>query len=417
MPTVHVISQRKNERKLMDLIFPCKTHPSAPRHALWDWPELRVGSSFIQGFGLFPRRSSDFSWRDLRRPVALPYLGMETEVESSVQARVLRTVLCGGFDVVPRGVLHTPEGHVWVQDGLYVTCITKDEHKAMGPDGPPLVDNPDEQLLQVPIEPEMSRAVSYVEEGDEQVCYLLKEEARQLLHLPHHIFDLLSAHADDEHADRNMSTHVVQFTRAQHEHLLVSAHPIFRNSAFIMGNVNEPPKGPPSLELLELRLTLADDDDPLMLKAGVTQDKKSLEAFHAFHAEHPEVLLKSTFFVSRKSQFDESEELTVVYGSSYKRTYSTWGHSGTPWKYHVPDDKWEPGTWEKWAHWPSRSPGWFNVDCQPINRVAFEKVPLDEEAPPPPPPSSSSSSSPSPAGGGCFRRCSHHGPMKSATIA
>ena len=64
MPTVHVISQRKNERKLMDLIFPCKTHPSAPRHALWDWPELRVGSSFIQGCGRFPRRSSDFSSRE-----------------------------------------------------------------------------------------------------------------------------------------------------------------------------------------------------------------------------------------------------------------------------------------------------------------------------------------------------------------
>ena len=378
MPTIYVISQRKNERKLLELVFPLRTSADAPAAMRWVWPELEAKKSFIQGFGLFPRNGGAIDWHKLATPLAMPYLGMETEVESSVQARVLRSVLCGSFDLLRREQLYTPEGHVWVQDGLYITCMSQSDLDELA-DKPPLVDNPDEELLQVPVEPEMSAAVSYIDQGDEQVVYLLKEETRSLLHLPHHIFNLLAAHADDEHADRNMSTHVVQFTRAKHEHLLVSAHPIFRHSAFIMGNVNEPPKGAPSLELLELHLTVAADDDPLMRKNGFSQDGPSLAAFRVFEAEHPEVLLKSTFFVTRKQAFEERgrgelEELTVVYGSSYKRTYSTWGHAGTPLRYHLPNDKYEEGTWERWARWPMRSPGWFNVDCQPTNRVAFKRV-------------------------------------------
>ena len=49
-----------------------------------------------------------------------------------------------------------------------------------------------------------------VEEGDEQVCYLLASDTQQLLHLPDHIFEMLGRHAHDEHADRNMATHLVQ---------------------------------------------------------------------------------------------------------------------------------------------------------------------------------------------------------------
>ena len=63
----------------------------------------------------------------------------DRDAEAALLARVLREVLCGNFDTVLRSEMHTPAGHVWVQDGLYVTCITKDEHKAMGPDGPPLL--------------------------------------------------------------------------------------------------------------------------------------------------------------------------------------------------------------------------------------------------------------------------------------
>ena len=63
-----------------------------------------------------------------------------------------------------------------------------------------------------------------------------------------------------------------------------------------------------------------------------------------------------------------------MYGNSYKRTYSTWGHAGVPYRYHVPHDNFPEGTWASWAKWPTRVPGWFNVDCQPTNRPAFERI-------------------------------------------
>ena len=121
-----------------------------------------------------------------------------------------------------------------------------------------------------------------------------------------------------------MATHLVQFSRRQ-DHLLVNAHPIFRHSAFIMGNVNEPCRGPPSLDLLETTLMPCADDDPLMVRAGLVQDPQAMAQFHTFAWEHPEVVDKSTFFCSRISCFDLAAELTAVYGASYKRTYSTWG--------------------------------------------------------------------------------------------
>ena len=132
----------------------------------------------------------------------MPYLGKETEVESAVQARVLRQVLCGCYDVVRRKHLRTPERHQWVQDGLYVTLMADKEYRAKRKEADlTIVSDPEVRLLQVPIEPESrTRSVSYVEEGDEQVCYLLHDETRELLHLPPHVFDLLSTHSNDEHA-------------------------------------------------------------------------------------------------------------------------------------------------------------------------------------------------------------------------
>lgn len=376
MPIIHAVDQRKGQRRLVSLVIPVRTNISACETERWHWPELHAGKSAIQGFGLFPRSTDALDWNSVseRRPVALPYLGKETEVESSVQARVLRTVLCGGFDVVQRQELPCPDGHAWVQDGLYVTLISNKDRKKLSPQ-PPVVDDPTTKLLQVSVDMDLRGAISYVEEGDEQVCYLQYKETRELLHLPEHIFKMLAGHANDEHADRNMATHLVQFTRANGVHLLVSAHPFFRHSAFIMGNANEPPKGAPSLELLELRLVAALDDDPLMLRAGLVQDPAALEHLKVFADEHPEVMEKSTFFVSRKegSCFREDEELTVVYGNQYKRTYSTWGHAGTPLRYHVPFDTYAEGVWERWASYPHRCPGWFNVDQQPTNRPAFER--------------------------------------------
>lgn len=158
------------------------------------------------------------------------------------------------------------------------------------------------------------RGVSHVDEGDEEVCYLRAEEARELLHLPPHVFSLLCAHAEDGHADRNISTHIVQFMRKAQAHLIVNAHPMFRNSAFMMGNANEPFRGPhprcqprgagarssplrtqerwirpPSLQLEERTLLPLSDDDPLLLRLGLRQPDGARAMYGAFVHEFPEV--------------------------------------------------------------------------------------------------------------------------------
>lgn len=90
---------------------------------------------------------------------------------------------------------------------------------------------------------------------------------------------------------------------------------------------------------------------------------------------------KSAFFLTRRESYRPAEELTVVYGGSYNRTYSTWGHQGNPPIYKVPPDLFADGTWAShaggacapWASWPVRTPGWFNVERQPTNRPAFQR--------------------------------------------
>lgn len=379
MPVVYVgESHATGKRRVLQLVFPRLIDEALPEHKRWAWDELRVGVSAIQGFGLFARDSAALKWGSLARPVAVPYLGKETEVESATTAKVLRHVLCGNFDVVRRSQLHTPRGHEWCQDGVYVTLLPKEEQARLGLEAvrpPANAKAPDVELCQVAVEPEYgARGTFSFDEGDKEVCYLRSDEVRELLHLPPHIFKLLEAHGRDEHADRNMATHLVQVTRKLTEHVLVNAHPLFRNGAFIMGNANEPPKGPPSLELLQLQLTPLDNGDPLLLRAGLEQSSQTVEMYRQFVEQHPEVAEKSTFFVTKRDSYDLADELTAVYGSSYKRTYSTWGHSGTPLAYRVPADTWQDGTWDTWAQWPLRCPGWFNVDRQPLNRPAFARV-------------------------------------------
>jgi len=364
------------------LVFPQLTDPKAAEQDRWVWPELRAGISKIQGFGLFPANGGAISWDKLERPLALPYLGKETEVESASQARVLRGVLGGCFDLCRCDELRTPEGHCWVQDGIYVTLRSTREAER---DGDTVV-RADERLIQVAVTPDYDvRGVLHLYEGDEEVCYMRAAEAAELLHLPQHIFAILAAHAEDEHADRNFSTHVVQFTRRAREHLLVNAHPMFRNSAFIMGNANEPFRGPPTLELEERTLPPLEDDDPLMVRAGLVQPAGARAAFELFRFEFPEVAEKSAYFLTKRDAYPLGEELSVVYGSSYNRTYTTWGHPGRPLAYKVPAETYADGTWKTadgtrnedrtapWAKWPVRVPGWWNVEAQPLNRPAFKR--------------------------------------------
>jgi len=62
-----------------------------------------------------------------------------------------------------------------------------------------------------------------------------------------------------------------------------------------------------------------------MVRAGLTQPEGARSLFAAFSFEFPEVKEKSTFFFTRRDSYAAGEELSVLYGNSYNRTYSTWG--------------------------------------------------------------------------------------------
>ena len=87
MPVVyaHYDDKRTRRRGLLQLREPTRTALDAPDVSRWTWPELRAGVSAIQGFGLYTRASDHLDWSKVQRPVAVPYLGKETEVEAGTQ--------------------------------------------------------------------------------------------------------------------------------------------------------------------------------------------------------------------------------------------------------------------------------------------------------------------------------------------
>ena len=153
MPTILVAETKNGRRRLLNLVFPQRIDSLEPERTRWDWPELRVCTSTIHGFGLFPQSTTELDWEKLNRPVALPYIGMETVAESRTQACLLRSVLCGNFDIVLRRDLRASRGQMWVRDGLYVTSISRAEFAKHDPP-PTVVEDPDETLIQVVVEPD-----------------------------------------------------------------------------------------------------------------------------------------------------------------------------------------------------------------------------------------------------------------------
>ena len=102
MPIVYVAEpepRRGRPRKLLQMIVPRLKDPDALDYERWEWDELRVDASAIPGcgpmFGLYPRNTEAFSWASLDRTTIVPYLGKETEVESSQLARLLRSSTVG----------------------------------------------------------------------------------------------------------------------------------------------------------------------------------------------------------------------------------------------------------------------------------------------------------------------------------
>ena len=74
-------------------------------------------------------------------------------------------------------------------------------------------------------------------------CYLLAEDVRKVLNLNghySHLFDLLCAHAQHEHADRHLATHCAVVHRKIEGYCLVDAHPAFADPIALTGMINEP---------------------------------------------------------------------------------------------------------------------------------------------------------------------------------
>jgi hypothetical protein len=107
-------------------------------------------------------------------------------------------------------------------------------------------------------------------------CWPRRRPNCELLYLPRHIFGLLAAHADDEHADRHAATHVVHVDRGPSEQVLVNGHPMFRQSAFITANANEPRRGEATLRLVVRTVRPLPDHHGRMKAAWLSQPPGAL---------------------------------------------------------------------------------------------------------------------------------------------
>jgi hypothetical protein len=104
----------------------------------WDWEEMEVVRSQIQGFGVFPKKNANLDWENLNEgkgpsnsPVMLPYIGQECEVDGAFSARLLVSVLRGQFDTVRLFEIPKEEGAEWHLHGLCLEGITAKERQEL----------------------------------------------------------------------------------------------------------------------------------------------------------------------------------------------------------------------------------------------------------------------------------------------
>lgn len=151
-----------------------------------NWEEVEVRLSMLEGggWGLYPRNSPRLDWNDLKIPVLLPYLGLETVVQDAHMLKLLVRVLQGNFvltqaDEVSRANGDTP----YVRDGLCAVPEGALLRKA-GARAERLAGST--ELLQV-AHPSAAnafrRGVQTVDAGRAECCYLISEDAQRVLGL------------------------------------------------------------------------------------------------------------------------------------------------------------------------------------------------------------------------------------------
>mmetsp|Transcript_36667 Transcript_36667/g.60725 ORF Transcript_36667/g.60725 Transcript_36667/m.60725 type:complete len:338 (+) Transcript_36667:127-1140(+) len=146
--------------------------------------------------------------------------------------------------------------------------------------------------------------------------------------------------------------------------MLINSHPIFGESAFALGAVNEPPPGgsDPSLEMRLLRVRLA---------AREHQTAEALASFNDFANEFTEVRDKHIFLVTMRRSYSVDEEFSVSYGPAYHRTYDAYRYEAPRPAVCLPEDTFGEKDMAC-RSWPHRVPAWWNIYMQPLHRPAFK---------------------------------------------
>ena len=329
------------------IVFPSRSEDGTE----WLWPELEVVRSSIEGFGLATRSGGAIDWAAdaAQCPIFIPILGRETELGNDEDEVAVFTHILHGYFVpftVPE--LRTPTaGMAWRTNGVFVEEVPLDAV----PLGWGEVDRK-EIILQVFLD-----EVTSPDAPDSSCVYVLEQAAIRLLHIPPPIFAVLEQHHEQHHNDRHFATHVISFRSAPDVQTLVNAHPVFSDTAYVAGCVNEPaaPGGDANLELVTAQLSV--------LLGQV--DAATAKEWANFAAEFPEVLDRHIFFMTSNDSYDASgEELVAHYGGAYHRRYPAASS-------FQPHDLLA-------ARWPHRVPAWWNPSMQPVDRPALCLIEDDE---------------------------------------
>ena len=99
MPIVKATDTNKEE---VLILFP-RENAAAPGG--WQWDEVEVIQSAIEGFGLCVKQTETLDWTNLKYPVHIPLLGRETEIQTKLDADVFAKVLQGSFVAFPDGAM------------------------------------------------------------------------------------------------------------------------------------------------------------------------------------------------------------------------------------------------------------------------------------------------------------------------
>lgn len=362
------------------MLLPCKG----------DWQDISVRPSSVEGFGVFPN-SGRLPWSALDVPVLIPYLGVESVVEDQQLLNLLLQVLRGEFETLNAEELFEASSQRYVQDGLCAVPLTESKS---GRATKPL--QPQTELLQVAMRDNKRKTgVREICGGNTSVCYLVSSDVRDLLQLSGknaHLWELLKAHSRHHHADRHLATHIAHVWREEEGYVLINAHPAFEETLSIAGMINEPTaKSPPNMKMLVGYARLLRNEDSLLRDRGLKQPENVEQIWRECmlppaqdvdivpvtaktdweRVRDPYLSEKMVVYASTRKSYDPGEELTVDYGSAYRRQYHSAHRRPAQTLYDIPKEEISPRLYNA-ASWPSL-PGWWNPGMQP-QRAAFRRL-------------------------------------------